>query len=70
MVPILFAQTQAIWFEAPNRFTPPHVMSEKVEFLLKNYSGWTMYTKFEEFRKKNEFLKSKINYFIHIYRKY
>ena len=35
MVPILFAQIQAIWFEPPNRFMPPHVISEKVEFLVK-----------------------------------
>ena len=35
MVTILFAQTQAISFESPNRLTPPHVIS-KVEFLLKN----------------------------------
>ena len=57
MVPILFAQTQAIWFEPPNRFTPPHVMSEKVEFLLKNYSGWT------RFGMKNRFWTSKIDFF-------
>ena len=35
MVSILFAQTQDISFEPSDRFTPPYVISEKVEFLVK-----------------------------------
>ena len=57
MVPILFAQTQAIWFEPPNRFTPHHVMFEKVEFLFEKLLGWT------RFGMKNRFWTSKIDFF-------